>query len=124
MTSDEIIRKDAEEAGLDPNQVLQRIKQEAASGRSLLLREGETILVLRKLDNNSAELSLFTEDQKMALSRAIRAFIKKIKQSDISTVYGKASNPEIVGLLEILGVDVEDSDLPQYNWKATVWAAQ
>jgi hypothetical protein len=53
----------------------------------------------------------------MMLSKSLLGFKKKLEESDIQTVYGKADNPQIVNLMKKLGFRVEDSDLSQYNWK-------
>ena len=39
-------------------------------------------------------------------------------------VYGQADNSEILRLLKMLGVEILESDIPEYNWKAEVWAQQ
>jgi len=56
----------------------------------------------------------------MGLVRALREFIKKIRSSGLDAVYGKADNPQIIQMLKALDVEVIDSDLPEYNWKALV----
>jgi hypothetical protein len=52
--------------------------------------------------------------------QSLKVFIKKIKQSDIKAVYGKADSPQIVRLLKSIGVPVEDSNIPKFNWMARV----
>jgi hypothetical protein len=56
----------------------------------------------------------------MTLIKSLTKFIKKVRQSDIKAIYGKADNAQIITLLKSLGVPVTDSDLPEFNWKATV----
>jgi hypothetical protein len=54
----------------------------------------------------------------MTLARSLSAFIQRTTDLGIKTVYGKADNPQIVELLKKVGLNVVDSDLPQFNWKA------
>jgi hypothetical protein len=56
----------------------------------------------------------------MTLVKSITKFIQKVRQSDIKVIYGKADNNQIIPLLKSLGVPITDSDLPEFNWKATV----
>ena len=56
----------------------------------------------------------------MCSSDLLREFIAKIRETDLDAVYGKADNPQIIQILKALGVEVTDSDLPEYNWKALV----
>jgi hypothetical protein len=54
----------------------------------------------------------------MTLARSLSAFIRRTIDLGIKTVYGKADNPQIIELLKKVGLNVVDSDLPQFNWKA------
>ena len=67
------------------------------------------------------ELHLFTVESPKALMRSLKAFIDKIVGSGIEYVYGRADNKEILRMLKMLGVEVEESDMKPYNWKAEVW---
>lgn len=121
MNADEIILQDAQAAGVDAQAVLQGIKKELASGNSLVLRSGNSVLVLKRIGEGQAALHLFTADNGVGVARAVQDFINKIRNSDIQVVYGRADNDQILRLLKMLGVNVTDSDLPEYNWRAEVW---
>jgi hypothetical protein len=122
MTSDEIILQDAEMAGVNGQQLLQGIKKQLASGEATALRSGNSVLILQRIGEGQAELHLFTADNGVGVAKAVKDFIEKIRKSDIKTVYGKADNEQILKLLGMFGVNVTDSDLPEYNWRAEVWA--
>ena len=121
MNADEIILQDAQSSGIDGQTLLQGIKQSLASGESMALRSGNSILILKRIGEGAAALHLFTADSGVGVARAVQDFIRKIRASDIHEVYGQADNPEILRLLQMMGVQVMESDVPEYNWKAEVW---
>ena len=120
MTPEEIITADADERGLDPAPILKSIGRSIDKGESVALHEGDSLLLVRKLDENDAELHLFTSDKPMALVKAIMKFIEKLTQTHVQYFYGNADRDHIIEMLKMLGVKVEDSDKPGYNWKATL----
>lgn len=122
MNGDEIILQDAAEHGVDGQSLLAGIKRQLQSGEATMLRSGNSLLILRRLGDGNAELHLFTVDSGVGVARAVKDFIDKIRASDIQAVYGNADNTQILSLLKMFGVEVGDSDLPQYNWRAEVWA--
>lgn len=120
MNADEIILQEAQEAGVNGRALLQGIKKDLAAGNSQVLRAGNSVLVLKRIGNGAALLHLFTTDNGIGVARAVQDFIQKIRQSDIKVVYGQAENQQILKLLGMLGVNVQESDLPEYNWRAEV----
>jgi hypothetical protein len=86
----------------------------------LLMQENNSVLLVRKVDPTSAEIHLFTEDTPLTLAKSVIGFIRRGKELGIKTVYGKADNQGIVELMKRVGLNVEASDLPQYNWKANI----
>ena len=75
-------------------------------------------MLLTKINDETADTHLFTQDGVMSLARSLGAFKKRITDLGIKTIYGKASNTQILELMKKVGFNVIDSDLPQYNWKA------
>lgn len=120
MQPSEIIKKDAERNGYDAQGVINTVGMMLKNKVATLMQSGNTLLVLRKLDNGGAELHLFTADSPLAMSKALKHFIGIIRRTQLNRVYGKVDNQEVLQLLKRLGVDVQDSDLPEYNWMAPV----
>ena len=116
MTPSEIIQVDASRTGYDPNLALTKLKGQVESGQSIMLRENDSILVLTKIGDGIAELHLFTADKPLTLAKSALRFLEKVRQSDTQRVYGKADNDQIVQLLRNLGMEVQESDRPEYNW--------
>jgi hypothetical protein len=120
MTPTEIITADAEQRGLDARKVLNAIAGFVQSKMATLIQEDNTLLVLKLIEGNNAELHLFTADAPMTMARALAKIIPVIQRTSLNAVYGKADNDQIIQLLQRLGVDVQESDRPEYNWMAIV----
>lgn len=120
MTPTEIITQNIKAIGKNPAPVLRWLAKLLKTKKAVLLRHGESVLVLNQIGPQQAELHLFTADKPMALMQALKDFVKKIKDSDLERVYGKADNQQIVKALGAVGVNVQESDKPKYNWMALV----
>jgi hypothetical protein len=120
MTPTEIIKSDAIERNIDPSTILVSLRKHLETGVAVMLRKNDSVLVLNEFDGHAMELHLFTKDTPLTLARSIKYFVDKIKASDIEAVYGKADNAEIIEMLRRLGVPVENSDRPDFNWMARV----
>ena len=118
MKASEIILADAQKRGVDGTKALGLISNSVKQKKAVLLQEGNSVLILTKISDGAAETHLMTQDSPIALARSLAAFMKRITEIGIRTIYGKADNPQIVELLKKVGFNVVDSDLPQYNWKA------
>lgn len=121
MKPSEIIRKDAIRNKVDPDRLLASISKQLSDKTAIMLQSGDSVLVLKKIGEGKVELHLFTVESPKALMRSLKAFIDKIVGSGIEYVYGRADNKEILRMLKMLGVEVEESDMKPYNWKAEVW---
>lgn len=120
MKPSEIITADANNRGVNPGVVLNSILKLLKNKTAIMLQRNNSVLVLEDIGKKSAALYLFTQDQPMTLAKSVKMFIETIKKSDLRAVYGKADNPQIIGLLQSLGVQVQQSDNPKYNWMALV----
>ena len=120
MTPTEIIKADAESHNVDAMKVLRFVGSVVQSKRGTLISAGNSILLIVNIGNHNAELHLYTVDSPMQLMKVVPKFIDSIRQTPIKHVYGKADNEGIVQMLSRLGVNVQHSDLPQYNWMAQV----
>ena len=94
MTPSEIIRKDGERLGYDSDVVTRKVIKVVKSGAGILLQEGDSLLLLIGLPNNSAELHLFTAESPLGLSKSLRKFVDKIRKSDLNAVYGSGRSEE------------------------------
>jgi hypothetical protein len=120
MKPSEIIQVDAQRLRVDPNQILQTIQQEVESKNSVLLQKNDSLFLLTKIRPNVVGVSLFTADANMTMSSSIQQAITDMKQQGITTIYGDNENSFLLDGLKQAGVQIEESDLPEYDWKATI----
>lgn len=120
MKPTEIISQNMRAHGQNPAQVLQWIAGHTKGGSAVLLQHEDSVLLIKRISPGEASLHLFTVDKPMALMKAIKDFVRRIKASDLKRVYGKADNPQITQALQAVGVNVQRSDKPQFNWMANV----
>jgi hypothetical protein len=120
MKASEIITADSAKRNIDPSKILRTISEMTRNNSGVLMQENNSVLLVRKVDPTSAEIHLFTEDTPLTLAKSVIGFIRRGKELGIKTVYGKADNQGIVELMKRVGLNVEASDLPQYNWKANI----
>jgi hypothetical protein len=118
MKPSEIITKDLEERGEDPQQVLQAIQKMVAAKTAVLLSTENSVLLVKAIQD-VAEAHLFTVASPLTLAKDLKYFDNKLQELGVPAVYGQASNPQIIELMKKAGINVEDSDLEQYNWKVS-----
>lgn len=120
MKPSEIIAADAEQRGLDPNVVLNRVSQMLKNENAQIMQNGNSVLLLEDIGDKNVALHLFTSDSPITLARSVSIFMEQIKKMDLNAVYGNADNQQIIELLIRVGVPVQQSDKPEYNWMAFV----
>ena len=120
MKASEIIQASSQKLGIDSNEVLQKIQQEVESQNSVLMQKNDSLFVLTKIQPNVIGVAMFTADGAMTLPRSISEAIAEMKQKGISTIYGDNENTDLLNGLKQAGVQIEESDLPDYAWKATI----
>ena len=120
MTPSEIIGSEVEKQGGNPQEIAKRIMYLLKNKLAILLNTNQSVLLLTQLGDGDVESHLFTQDSPLTLFKSLQYFIDKIRSSVVRSIYGKATNPQIIEALKRLGVAVEPSDREEYNWKATV----
>ena len=126
MTPSEIITEEGKKVGYDADLILRKIDKLVSGKAAILLQKNDSVLLLINIAKGTVELHLFTMDPPAKIKTALKYFIDKVKASDIKTVYGignPAQDEALKKTLEILdnmGVDVSRSNLPRYQWMATV----
>lgn len=120
MKASEIIQANSQRLGIDPNEVLQTVQQEVESQNSILMQKNDSLFVLTKIQPNVAGVAMFTADGTMTLPRSISEAVAEMKQEGISTIYGDNENADLLNGLKQNGIQIKESDLPDYAWKATI----
>jgi len=120
MKPSEIIAAEAKNRGLNVDKVFLYVNDLLSKKAATLVQKNNSVLLIKILDDNTAELHLFTQDNPTTLAKSLVFFIKTLRQTKFRAVYGMANNQQIIELLKRLDVDVMPSDKPEYNWMATI----
>ena len=126
MTPSEIITQEGQKVGYDADLILRKIDKLVSGKAAILLQKNDSVLLLINIAKGTVELHLFTLDSPTKLLDSLKYFVQKIKSSDIKTVYGIGNTKQdkdlkkTLDILDNMGVDVSKSNLPRYQWMATV----
>ena len=78
------------------------------------------VLLIIGIAKGVAELHLFTVDQPLSLTKAMKVFWKKLQVSDIKRAYTDITNPQVAEMARRTGWDVQKSNMPRYNTMVVV----
>ena len=127
MKPTEIINAEYQKLGKDPSKFLRALNIAINKKLAIIMQENDTVLLLIATKDGNAELHLFTQDSPIKLAKALSRFVDKIRKSDLKAVYGPKENvpnsnklQQTLTMLKTLGVDVQPSDNPKYEWMAKV----
>jgi NhaP-type Na+/H+ and K+/H+ antiporter len=127
MKPTEIINAEYQKLGKDPSKFLRALNIALNKKLAIIMQENDTVLLLIATNDGNAELHLFTQDSPIKLAKALSRFVDKIRKSDLKAVYGPKEDvpnsnrlQQTLTMLKTLGVDVQPSDNPKYEWMAKV----
>ncbi len=127
MKPTEIINAEFQKLGKDSGEFLRLLNVAINKKMAIILQEGDSILILLTIGEGLVELHLFTTEGPLKVARALSKFIDKIRKSDLKAVYGPKEDvpnsnklQQTLTMLKTLGVDVQPSDNPKYEWMAKV----
>ena len=119
MNASEIIAQNSEQLGMDPREAVAAIAGAIKNKVAFLLQQNDSVLYIKPISEVDAEIHLFTMDSPLVLAKSISYFFNILKKGHYKNFYIKENNPQIIELLKRVGVPVQHSDKPEYNWKAT-----
>jgi hypothetical protein len=120
MKASEIIANDPQTQKVGAAKVLAGISKLTQSGRAIILQRKDTVLLLISISEGVAELHIYSVDSPLAVASAMKYFQEKIKSSDLKRVYGSKAPPEVMRLIQMVGIPAVKSDKPNYTWMANV----
>lgn len=120
MKPSEIIAADAQANGLNTQEVLQDVAGRLESQTAVLLPKNNSVLLLTPLSQESAEWNLFTQDSGQKLEDSIAYFLDKLRRAKMSVIYSMADNDEAIQIIQSQGVEVMQSDEPEYDWMGRI----
>lgn len=120
MTPSQIITQDTQRRGSNADEMLRKVNKLVQSKAAILLQQNDTVLLIIGIAKGVAELHLFTADQPLSLTKAMKVFWKKIKDSDLKRVYTDITNPQVLEMAKRTGWNIQKSNTPIYNAMAVV----
>jgi hypothetical protein len=121
MTPSQIILNDQEAIKFGAQKVLEGAITAVNSGAAIMMQKNNSLLLVIGLGKTAVEIHLYTTDAAMALASAIKYFHQKLVESDVERVYGtEPQNQKIISLMSSVGINVQKSDRPEYQWMANV----
>ena len=110
MNTSEIIKSTCRSWGYDEqkaNAFVIALSDFVKSGEVTLMRESETVIIFKYLDEESVEFHIFTVDQPMALANAMSKMYEAFKSSNIKYGESTTDNPAIIKLAQRVGIPIQ-----------------
>ena len=118
MKPSEIIVADTQRLGLNPEEVLTSVQDAVKNKGAVLVRKNNSVLLLIPIQENVAEWAVFTQDDDAALEASVGFFINETMKTDAYTIYGDAVNDRVLRAMDANGIQLYQSDRPDYDWMA------
>ena len=118
MKPSEIIVADAQRMGANPEEVLTSVQDAVQNKGAVLVRKNNSVLLLIPIQENVAEWAVFTQDDDATLQASVGFFLDETMKTDANRIYGDAVNNQVTNAIDANGVQLYQSDLPDYDWMA------
>ena len=118
MKPSEIIVADTQRLGLNPEEVLTSVQDAVKNKGAVLVRKNNSVLLLIPIQENVAEWAVFTQDDDAALEASVGFFINETMKTDAYTISGDAVNDRVLRAMDANGIQLYQSDRPDYDWMA------
>jgi hypothetical protein len=118
MKPSEIIAADTQRLGLNPEEVLSSVQDAVKNKGAVLVRKNNSVLLLIPIQENVAEWAVFTQDDDATLEASVGFFINETMKTDAYTIYGDAVNDRVLRAMDANGIQIYQSDRPDYDWMA------
>ena len=105
--------------GVPMAQAMQGVQKEMAQGLKLIPYKN-SVMGLKMLSPEVAQIHFFTVDTEQVLFDDIRFFVAQLKKAGIHTIYDSVMDPLMAQALQADGVKIQKSDNPKYKFKATL----
>ena len=110
VSTEDIIRQDAERNGENFDAVYQAIEQGIHRGDMRVFRYNNTLMVYRIHQKGEAEIHLYSVDQPPAMIDAFKNFYHAFKVCGFTKAYSVVENPQIIRLLKMARIPVQSKD--------------
>jgi hypothetical protein len=106
-------------ANIPPDQG-EKLVQAAVNGGSKFAREGNTVMAIKQLPPNAAQVYFFSVDKPEAFAQAMVKLVTPLKQSGIQVLYMNKVDPAIVNAMQTAGIRTQQSNRPEYKVMAAL----
>ena len=106
-------------ANISPEQG-EKLVQAAVNGGSKFAQEGNTVMAIKQLPPNAAQVYFFSVDKPEAFARSMVKLIAPLKQSGVQVLYMNKVDPTIVKAMQAVGMQTQQSDRPDYKIMAAL----
>jgi malate/lactate dehydrogenase len=119
LSIQEIIKDDASKNGYDFAQIYAALAKKIESGKTRILRHGNSILIYNIVAPQTAEIHLATMDNFKDVVEAVKEFYKSLTKIGFKKAITTTTNPQIITLLKSASVPVKVSQKPDPSGKLT-----
>ena len=117
LPASQIILNDVHAKEHGAEKVIQAISQLVESGKAILVRQNNSVILLIQIGDGEVEIHLYTVDPPHRLASAMKYFHDQLVQSGITKVYGtEMPDKQLIKLMLAVGIPVDKSDRPDYYW--------
>ena len=108
----DIIKNDVEKIGSDFNAVYQNLKQGIDSGKTRIMRSGNTLLIYNIMQPGVAELHISTMDTPDKLVASVQDLYQAMKKAGFKTGISVTDNSQIARVLSAAKIPVKVQQVP------------
>lgn len=120
----DIIKNDVDKIGSDFNVVYQNLKQNIQSGKTRIMRSGNTLLIYNITQPGVADLHISTMDSPDKLVTAVQDLYQAMKVAGFKTGTAVTDNSQIARVLNAAKIPVKVQQIPgpegQAQYKLTI----
>lgn len=115
----DIIKADVEKSGGDFNDVYSKLVTATQSGKTRIMRSGNTLLIYNILSPNVAEVHISTMDSPKNLIKAVKEFYQAMLKAGFKSAVTTTNNSEISRVLSAAEIPVRVSQKPDATGQMT-----
>ena len=105
--------------GIPLDKGMAAVQKELAEGLKLI-PHGQSVMGLKLLSPEVAKVHFFTVGTEQQLDADVQFFATQLQQANIHTVYDTEVDPMSAQALQMVGYKVEQSDRPEFKFKAII----
>jgi len=113
MNPVDILRHASADAGIDPDVAVSMANKKLNEDMKHV-QQNDTLMFYKLLDSHSAFVHFVTADSNLNLMHSLAYFDHMLKHNGIEDIYMNSKSKKIINGLKLVGVNLEQSDRPEY----------